>query len=88
MGFHPVVQFYFYQWNSILATMAASSGANNWYHLDSWLKLEDMGGTTVLNYIPGVKFSKYTYTFNTPENIYLIFPQKFEQDSYFTSTTL
>ena len=34
------------------------------------------------------QLAKILLHFNTPENILLIFPQTFERDSYFTSTTL
>ena len=45
-------------------------------------------GATALKCIPGVKLPKYTYTLIHLKIFFLIFLQNFEQDNYFTSTTL
>ena len=48
--------------------------------------MED-GGNCIEVYLR-VQIVKIHPHFNTSGNIFLIFPQKFERDSYFTSTTL
>ena len=47
-----------------------------------------LGGGNCIKVYPHGQIAKINLHFNAPGNIFLIFPQKFERDSYFTSTTL